>query len=805
MRSGRLSSSSLVFFALGSVLCVCAASAQGHADGGVKKALVSEPILDCVGLRGALESGVGQPEVLNLTGQFSCSRLEWPEAVRLERDVRVLGAQGNGVDWEDVSEAVVVGDGVLLRFEETNFLVNRLKKDSTLPFLRLEPSAMVSFAGVVIGARCCGLNQDEMCDKGSNGDKPTVKQWSSTYFKNNSTEGSIAQTTGNMCNSLITCSADSLEVLKTARDAEPQSLDANCAEDLIPELFGGHSHLARSKSAGGSNAVLWSMLVIFVVVAVSLLLGLAWARGVWRRKRRSSLSSQIIKLGPVLSCPSASSASGSVEDKLMGSTPKKVESAAEAGPQKKKPRIRTGGMDVSGIRLTIPIGKGAFGKVYKGAWGGMPVAVKILKHQPDQKTAPEKDQFEADLGFSVIHPNLVHTFGSQTRKCQDLLTTRSSRRSFASTNDDWAAGRVGTSASSDCFSDMAEVLKCQGREEYETWIVMEYCDQGSLQSTIRRGAFFDDPERTRPRMLDILLAGYDVAKGMERLHEMSIVHGDLKPQNVLLRTKKADIRGYSCKVGDFGLSRYVPDSQITTATCGAVNYMPPELLSQGVLTPAADVYSFGILMWELLVGKPLYQSKTQNDIVVLVTSGMRPQIPPNIPPPCRELLERCWQHDHQTRPSFGEVVRTLKELLADPKIEWPPVRTAPNRAQNRSSLHDFMAFSFDTNSHTPSSSLVASSAGLPPAPSTSLRTISTSPRWSEVDPLTPVQDFPPTPQDIQSGARMIPVSTWNPNEESIRVMRPDSMDVLPPMEDLLGRVHLDQKPRIPIGKKMLKP
>lgn len=422
MRCGRiLSSLTLLFFALGGV---GRASTEEPAGSGDKATVAPVRVSDCAGLQTALAGGVEQPEVLSLSGRFACSGSEWVQEVRLARDVLVIGAEGNGVDWDGISERVVVGEGVLLRFEGTNFLVNRLEGDNRPPFLRLETAAVVSFAGAVLGARCCGRVPDDGCDAGG----PSAGQFDHTYLSNVSTDDSAAQSMRSICNSVVRCGVESLEDLQTARETEQQSLGADCAPHLVPDLYGGAPvvvHSSRSKSAGATGAVLWSLLVILVVVAVSLTLGFAWARGFWRRKRTDQLRSQIIKLGPVLSCPSVSSTSGSVEDKLMGTTPKKAQSAEDPAQQRKKPRIRTGGMDVSGIRLTIPIGKGAFGKVYKGAWGGMPVAVKILKHQPDQKTAPEKDQFEADLGFSVIHPNLVHTFGSQTRKCQDLLTSRS--------------------------------------------------------------------------------------------------------------------------------------------------------------------------------------------------------------------------------------------------------------------------------------------------------------------------------------------------------------------------------------------
>lgn len=84
---------------------------------------------------------------------------------------------------------------------------------------------------------------------------------------------------------------------------------------------------------------------------------------------------------------------------------------------------------------------------------------------------------------------------------------------------------------------------------------------------------------------------------------------DLKPQNVLLKTQRADYRGFVCKLADFGLSRLLGEQQthIDTGSCGTTTYAAPELLVEGRLTRACDVYSFGILMWSLVAGVSPFQ------------------------------------------------------------------------------------------------------------------------------------------------------------------------------------------------------
>lgn len=107
----------------------------------------------------------------------------------------------------------------------------------------------------------------------------------------------------------------------------------------------------------------------------------------------------------------------------------------------------------------------------------------------------------------------------------------------------------------------------------------------------------------RPNIIHAVLTALDIASAMMYLHNIRIIHGDLKPENVLLKSDVADPRGFVCKVSDFGLSRFLAeDTHLETFTYGTITHMPPELLKGGILTPSADVYSFAVLIWELLTG-----------------------------------------------------------------------------------------------------------------------------------------------------------------------------------------------------------
>lgn len=333
-----------------------------------------------------------------------------------------------------------------------------------------------------------------------------------------------------------------------------------------------------------------------------------------------------------------------------------------------EPTLRDLKMDE--IEVDSLLGKGGFGKVYKGSFRGTVVAVKRIKHDGSALTE-NGESLEALLSKNVNHPNIVKTYLNQTQQSVKIIETFSAGTDPFSSGpqSDQLRGVKLSSAPSDMddFSYLARHVRGSSeidRATLETYIVMEFCDMGSLNNAILEGLFFVDDERTNPKLSHILLTALDIACALRYLHEKSIIHGDLKAQNVLLTSASADARGFCCKVGDFGLSRIVMNgSFIQTFTCGTVRYMPPELLKDGRLTAAADVYSFGMLVWELISGRQLYPKKRHNEIIVEVVDGDRPSIPSWCPMDIALLIQDCWDHEYMRRPSFKQIVDRLKFLL----------------------------------------------------------------------------------------------------------------------------------------------
>jgi serine/threonine protein kinase len=200
----------------------------------------------------------------------------------------------------------------------------------------------------------------------------------------------------------------------------------------------------------------------------------------------------------------------------------------------------------------------------------------------------------------------------------------------------------------------------------ETWLVLEYCDRGSLHEALEARRFVRKADGSLD-LLGMYRSLIDIASGMDYLHSMGVLHGDLKTANVLLKSTATDPRGAACKLADFGLSRMLEmdKSHISTQTYGTVAYMPAELLNNGRMTKAVDVYSFGMLMWELFTGSPPYSGLTVGQILVAVVyQNQRPPVPDDCPEAYRAIMEACWHADPTQRPTFDTISKNLQKAYA---------------------------------------------------------------------------------------------------------------------------------------------
>ncbi|CAN4095470.1 unnamed protein product [Withania somnifera] len=159
------------------------------------------------------------------------------------------------------------------------------------------------------------------------------------------------------------------------------------------------------------------------------------------------------------------------------------------------------------------------------------------------------------------------------------------------------------------------------------------------------------------RLPALLKVAIDVSKGMSYLHQSKIIHRDLKTANLLMDENQV------VKVADFGVARVQVQSGVMTAETGTYRWMAPEVIGHRPYDRKADVFSFGIVLWELLTGKLPYEFLTPlQAAVAVVQKGLRPTIPTHTHPMLVELLEKCWQQDPGLRPEFSEILDILQHM-----------------------------------------------------------------------------------------------------------------------------------------------
>lgn len=228
--------------------------------------------------------------------------------------------------------------------------------------------------------------------------------------------------------------------------------------------------------------------------------------------------------------------------------------------------------------------------------------------------------------------------------------------------------KVGTSEKSRCdflteASIMAQfhhenIIGLEGvvTQSHPYMIITEYMDNGSLDTFLKLNSW-------HLNVYDLTKMLRDIANGMKYLSEMNFVHRDLAARNILI---DKDLR---CKVADFGLSRELEGSITEGAywTKGGkipVRWTAPEAISHTKFTCASDVWSFGVVAWEVMsYGERPYWNWSNTDVIKAVEKGFRLYIPQNCPQCLYDLMFDCWQADRSKRPRFKQIVVDIDSLL----------------------------------------------------------------------------------------------------------------------------------------------
>ena len=214
------------------------------------------------------------------------------------------------------------------------------------------------------------------------------------------------------------------------------------------------------------------------------------------------------------------------------------------------------------------------------------------------------------------------------------------------------------------------------------YIVMELASAGSLSSVIRNNA---DPAGSLSEVSTRLLSA-EVLLGIQYLHDSNTLHRDLKPGNILL-----DANGHA-KIADFGLAkRTVTDDSRAYTLVGTLEYIAPEVLENRGYGRAADIWSFGVIIYHMCVGRPPFRdSKRRHNVIMEKVLGAPIEFPAEkrVAAPLQRLVLRLLQRDEKQRPRLAEHVR------ADPfwdAINWRNVVKKEYRCSDDLVLNDTLA------------------------------------------------------------------------------------------------------------------
>uniref|UniRef100_A0A8C5H6N7 receptor protein-tyrosine kinase n=1 Tax=Gouania willdenowi TaxID=441366 RepID=A0A8C5H6N7_GOUWI len=270
-------------------------------------------------------------------------------------------------------------------------------------------------------------------------------------------------------------------------------------------------------------------------------------------------------------------------------------------------------IDVSSIHIEKVIGMGEFGEVCSGRLRlqgkrEIYVAIKSLKAGYSDK---QRRDFlsEASIMGQFDHPNIIRLEGVVTR-CKPLM------------------------------------------------IITEYMENGSLDAFLRK----HDGQFTVIQLVGMLRG---IASGMKYLSDMNYVHRDLAARNILVNSNLV------CKVSDFGLSRVLEDDPEAAYTARVghipIRWTAPEAITYRKFTTSSDVWSYGIVMWEVVsYGERPYWDMNNQDVMKAVEEGYRLPAPMDCPVVLHQLMLDCWERERAERPSFSQILNMLDKLIRNP-------------------------------------------------------------------------------------------------------------------------------------------
>ncbi|XP_007256305.3 insulin-like growth factor 1a receptor [Astyanax mexicanus] len=347
------------------------------------------------------------------------------------------------------------------------------------------------------------------------------------------------------------------------------------------------------------------------------------------------------------------------------------------------------------ITLCRELGQGSFGMVYEG------IAKGVVKDEPETKVAIKTVNESASM-----------------RERIEFLNEASVMKEF------------------NCH----HVVRLLGvvSQGQPTLVIMELMTRGDLKSYLRslRSKQQGSCSQPLPSLKKMIQMAGEISDGMAYLNANKFVHRDLAARNCMVA------EDFTVKIGDFGMTRDIYETDYYRKGGKGllpVRWMSPESLKDGVFTTNSDVWSFGVVLWEIatLAEQP-YQGMSNEQVLRFVMEGGLLDKPDNCPDMLFELMRMCWQYNPKMRPSFLEIISSIKEELEPSFQEVSFFYSEENKPPDTEEL-DMEVENMENVPLDPASTLAPASTQVaqPIAPGTPLAsgpTPSTSPPSSSASP-----------------------------------------------------------------------